>query len=292
MIAAAAAALLALGLAAGLVVGRSTASRAVALLLLLPTFALPWVVGDNVFIQGAFTLGSAVMAMKAMQMAYGSGPWTIRRRIWNMLDAIDIRQAEFSRPRFDATGLALALVFGFLAALSVIVLASLDGVPQPAHALLRLLFAAALTYSGAEAVTRIVCIGHALAGIRVPPFQRHPILARSVSDFWSRRWNRVVSGWLNEIVYRPMARDHSIAAAALAAFIVSGLLHGWLFAPLGLAAAAMAALFFVIQGLAMMAERHLHVRRWPEAAARAWTVAIILVPLPLLYGPVFDAIGL
>ena len=292
MIGAAAAALLALGLAAGLVVGRSTASRAVAVLLLLPTFALPWVVGDNVFIQGAFTLGSAVMAMKAMQMAYGSGPWTLRRRVWNMLDAIDIRQAHFSRPRLDVLALGIALVFGIIAALSVIALTSLDPVPQPAHALLRLLFAAALTYSGAEVVTRIVCFGHALAGIQVPPFQRAPILARSVSDFWSRRWNRVVSAWLNELVYRPIAREHSIAAAAIAAFTVSGLLHGWLFAPLGIAAAAMAALFFVIQGLAMMAERRLHVRRWPEAAARAWTVAVILVPLPLLYVPVFDALGL
>jgi hypothetical protein len=289
---AALAALLALAIAAGLVAGRSPGRRTAAALLVAPAFALPWLASDNVLVQCAFTLGSGVSAMKVAQIAFGKGPWPATRRLWNMLDPVDVRQARFTPPLLDLPGFGVALAFALLAILAVVALVQLANLPQPAHALLRLLLAATLAYSCAEAGTRLVCAGHALVGIHVPPFQRKPIASRTVSEFWSRRWNRAVSEWLNELVYRPLARRHSVVTATLAAFLVSGLMHAWLFAPLGLAAAAMAGAFFVIQGCAMIAERRLRVRLWRPALARAWSLAVIVLPLPLLYVPAFDALGL
>ena len=65
----------------------------------------------------------------------------------------------------------------------------------------------------------------------------NPLLgAQSVSDFWGRRWNRVIHLCLKNGVYKPVrsvlsggSNDHlAKALAVLASFLASGLFHEWL----------------------------------------------------------------
>src|SRR5215213_4326872 len=52
-----------------------------------------------------------------------------------------------------------------------------------------------------------------------------PVAATSLGDFWGRRWNRIVSGFLREVVFTPVARRAGARVALLAVFLYSGLYH-------------------------------------------------------------------
>ncbi len=52
-----------------------------------------------------------------------------------------------------------------------------------------------------------------------------PIAATTLGDFWGRRWNRIVSGMLREVIFFPVARWAGARVALLAVFLYSGLYH-------------------------------------------------------------------
>ena len=83
-------------------------------------------------------------------------------------------------------------------------------------------FSLALSMTGASA------LGSLLTGVQMEDqVVQHPLfLSESVSDFWGRRWNNLIHVSLKQGVYKPvrMATGSTILAS-LAAFVVSGLCH-------------------------------------------------------------------
>jgi hypothetical protein len=286
------AAQLALAIAAALLVGRSPGSRCAASLAVLAAFAIPWIAQGTPLERGALTFLAAVGAMKVVQVALAPDRWTWRLRLWHVLEPFDVRGVRRERPAISAALLGQALLYAALCAAGVAMLLASHGVDAIPRAVLRILGAGCLAYGGAESVAALVSLGHLAFGLRVPPIHSIPILSRTVSEFWSRRWNRPVNAWLAEVVFRPIARRRRAAAALAAAFAVSALLHAWLAAPLGLVPAALVGSYFVVEGLVVIAERRMNVASWPEALARAWTLAAILAPLPLLAEPFLSALAL
>ena len=104
------------------------------------------------------------------------------------------------------------------------------------------LFAVAL-FQTCVAVTRLI-------GGYVVTFSDMPFIARTPAEFW-RRYNRLVGQFLYEDVFK-LARDsRHVGRATLGAFLVSGLIHEYLFAmvigrPQGYQLA-----FFLLQGSAV-----------------------------------------
>ncbi len=120
-------------------------------------------------------------------------------------------------------------------------------------------------------------------GVDVGPLFRNPPLSRSLSEFWGRRWNLAFSEMTAVAVHRPLRGRVGNGAAVILAFLFSGLLHelaisapvhgGW-GQPMG---------YFALHAAAMTLERRLHLQGW---VARLWTIAWIVLPLPLLFhGP-------
>lgn len=66
-----------------------------------------------------------------------------------------------------------------------------------------------------------------LTGISTSHFHDHPFLhSRSPSDFWGRRWNKIVGEGLRRGIYMPLRKANVVASAAtMATFVVSGLMH-------------------------------------------------------------------
>jgi alginate O-acetyltransferase complex protein AlgI len=64
-----------------------------------------------------------------------------------------------------------------------------------------------------------------LAGVDARPLHRAPLKARSLTEFWGRRWNLAFSEMTALAVYRPLRRLADEPAAVLASFALSGLLH-------------------------------------------------------------------
>lgn len=78
----------------------------------------------------------------------------------------------------------------------------------------------------------------------------------------------------------------------LCSFLVSGALHGWpILIALGTSAAFSVVVFFVIQGVFVLAERRLSIHTWPVTMARTWTLGILLASSPLLIDPDLRVFG-
>ena len=112
-----------------------------------------------------------------------------------------------------------------------------------------------------------------------PPF-RNPVVSRSLSEFWGRRWNLAFSEMTSLAVYRPLRARIGRGPAVTAAFLFSGLLHelaisapvraGWGL-PMG---------YFALHAIGMGIERRTPLSGW---GGMIWTIAWVLLPLPLLF---------
>jgi len=117
-----------------------------------------------------------------------------------------------------------------------------------------------------------------------------PLAARSLADFWGKRWNRAFSGFARDLIFHALARRLGTTAATLAVFIFSGLAHELVISVPAGGGYGGPMLYFLIQGLLVLVENGRAFRRaMRERALLAWvwTAAGILGPIPLLFHPPF-----
>lgn len=122
-----------------------------------------------------------------------------------------------------------------------------------------------------------------LLGFAVTPLFDVPLMATSLQDFWSKRWNHAFVE-MNKILFLPLARKHfDKKTAVFLIFVLSGVLH-----ELGITYGTgkllgLPTLYFVIQGIGMLIEKAA-----PEKfKGRFLTLAWILLPVPLLFNGAF-----
>ncbi len=126
-----------------------------------------------------------------------------------------------------------------------------------------------------------------LLGFPVTRLFHHPLMSRSLQEFWSVRWNRPFVE-MNKLLFRPaLGRRFSPATTIVLLFCLSGLLHelalsftcggGW-GGPLA---------YFALQGALILVERRHRIKSWPSLVARIWTWFWLLAPAPILFHPAF-----
>ncbi len=114
-----------------------------------------------------------------------------------------------------------------------------------------------------------------------------PIAATTLGDFWGRRWNRIVSGMLREVVFFPMARWAGGRVALLAVFFYSALYHEGISFMAGSGYGG-PSLYFLVQYLGMAIENSRPARRLLQGRSwlgRAWTCAVVVLPVSLFLRP-------
>jgi D-alanyl-lipoteichoic acid acyltransferase DltB (MBOAT superfamily) len=116
------------------------------------------------------------------------------------------------------------------------------------------------------------------AGIGAEPLMNAPLRARSLSDFWSSRWNRSFSRLAHALVFVPLRRSVGPAAALMASFLASGLIHDAVISLPARAGFGLPTLYFAIQGGGVLLERRLR-PRWRRPIA----LAVAILPVPLLF---------
>lgn len=126
------------------------------------------------------------------------------------------------------------------------------------------------------------CLGLML-GRRLETIQDRPFCARSLSEFWGRRWNRWVGAWLRQTCFRPL-RDRP-RLGIVAAFGASAALHELLAAvPMWLvyrrSLFGLMTGYFLLQAAGLLLERR-WVRRHP-VVGRIWTWIWVIAPVPLV----------
>lgn len=124
------------------------------------------------------------------------------------------------------------------------------------------------------------------AGFDVRRLFQDPLMSRSLTDFWGRRWNLAYVE-LNLAWLLPLLRPRLGRWAKPAAFGFSGLFHELAISvPVGRGYGGPMA-YFTIHAVLAHLEPRLCVARWPAPLARLWTWAWLLVPLPLLFHSAF-----
>jgi hypothetical protein len=133
----------------------------------------------------------------------------------------------------------------------------------------------------------------ALFGAALPPVHVAPSRSRSLSEFWGRRWNLVIGGWLRAHCYAPLARLGLPRAGVVAAFVVSAFIHVYpTFIAIGAGPAAAIAGFFLAHGALMVLEARLRVRRWSTGRRVAYVYGAFAVTAPLFTEAFLRSMGL
>lgn len=264
-------------------VGRFGALAA-AMIALISPLSLPsaWVLPRLVLTgAGVLALGRTLdLILRPTQLSFG-------RRLWLLTALFDVRRASRVTPSFDrreARWLTLHAIVIVITTLAITRLApQLEG---PARWLVRWSFGAGFCYALVEALHSILLIGYGLGGVALPRINDFPIRSLTLAEFWGRRWNRVVAGWLRDYLFFPLARRKQATLGICAAFAGSTVLHFWIaWVPLDRAGGLMMASFFVVHGALMLVERRLDVEAWPRERRRRWTIAWLLLSSPLFVEP-------
>ena len=276
--------------AAVLVAGRRRIQRVSAAVFLVCAFILEWFAPVDLFWRAILALVGMFALMATITVATSATPqWSIRYRLLHLLSLGYPLRAGRIRPvlsrriigRFIVEGLVGGAAFLFLRHIALA-----QHPPDAVIALCRLVAGIILLYALGEFVNDLIHFYVLASGAAMRPMQETPIAARSLRDFWGKRWNRPVSAWLHRFVFLPLARQHRPDLGLFCAYLVSGAIHAWLaWVALGAFAAFGMAVFFGLQGVFILAEDRLQVRAWPVPLARAWTLTILLATSPLIIGP-------
>lgn len=123
-------------------------------------------------------------------------------------------------------------------------------------------------------------------GVAVEPLFLRPTYSASVSEFWSRRWNRAFSDFSRDLILKPCSRRVSTRAAGFTVFVISGLMHDLVISVPAGGGYGLPTLYFLLQGLLVRCEGIRPVRdclRRRPAFAHIWTWIAVVAPAPLLF---------
>ena len=128
-----------------------------------------------------------------------------------------------------------------------------------------------------------------LIGFPVEKAWANPLAATSLREFWGRRWNRIMSGLMRDLLFMPLSRRIGILGASMAVFLYSGILHEFL-SVLAQSGYGGPTLYFLIQGVAFSIEGTRFGRR---SLARSplvgwcWTALVVVGPVGLVLPQTF-----
>ena len=289
------AAQLLLVIAAVQLMGRRRWRRAASILVLGTAWVLPLSAPAVPLLRAVLAALAILALVKAVQLAVHPEPdrWAPIKRLWHGLAPFDVADTERVPPSLDKTLLLLIALHASLALLALLALLYMPRESGIATNLARLGLGITLAYSGMETISETIRLVHLLAGIAVSPIQRSPILAQSIREFWSERWNLPVNGWLESLVFKPVNARFGPGTGVMAAFAVSGVLHGWMFLlSIGIVGAVMACAFFVFNGMFVLVETMFRLRQVAEWKRRAWTLGMLGMASPLYIEPGLQVLGL
>jgi len=254
--------------------------------LAVPSFAVA-----SPFLSALLALAYLWGVVRAADFVFERAPERFIHRALHLLALVDTRTLVRGAVRLKHGALLRLLVACALFWAALVAAGAAPIAPAPLHYAVRWTAGAVLALAGLEALAAALELAAAAAGWVTPPLHVAPHLARSIGEFWGQRWNRIVSDVLRARAFVPLARRGPMLGLA-ASFALSAALHAYLIGfALGPGAALAWAAFFLVQPLAIVAERRLGVRRWAPWAGHAWTVTVLGLLSPLMVEPALRALG-
>lgn len=123
-------------------------------------------------------------------------------------------------------------------------------------------------------------------GIDAQAIMNAPIKSSSLCEFWGQRWNIAFRDLAHAHVFRPLVRRSGVSGATMATFLVSGAIHDLVISVPARAGFGLPTIYFVIQGLGVLAERSRFAKRIGLGrGVIGWffCVAVTTMPVCLLF---------
>jgi hypothetical protein len=128
------------------------------------------------------------------------------------------------------------------------------------------------------------------SGVDVKELFRSPYKAKSLKEFWGKRWNIAFSEMTAIVVYKPLKIKYGIPIALTASFLFSGLLHEIAISFPVNTGYGLPLLYFVLHGLAMYTEGKISLVKEiisHSVLSHVWVFAWLILPMPLLFHHTF-----
>ncbi len=122
-------------------------------------------------------------------------------------------------------------------------------------------------------------------GYSPKPIMRHPYHSTGLGDFWGNRWNRAFSDWARYFIFHPLKRKLGLVAGTMSGFLISGLAHELVISVPARGSYGQPTLYFLLQGIGLLIEKQLQLRR--RGHAKIWLWLFVLAPAPLLFNRSF-----
>lgn len=126
-----------------------------------------------------------------------------------------------------------------------------------------------------------------LSGVGTYYLFKSPAKAKTLNEFWSKRWNLAFSEMTSIAIFRPLKDKIGAASGLMIAFIFSGLLHELALSVPVNSGYGLPLLYFIIQGIMVITERILINYKASflknTVLARLWVFFWIVAPMPLLF---------
>jgi len=127
-------------------------------------------------------------------------------------------------------------------------------------------------------------------GIDAAPIMSRPILSKTLSEFWGKRWNLGFRQLAYDLIFQPLHKKTGVAAASLLVFLASGLIHDLVISLPARAGYGLPTGYFILQGLGVSLERSAfgrHLRLQQGVAGWLFMFVITAAPAFWLFHPPF-----
>ena len=121
-------------------------------------------------------------------------------------------------------------------------------------------------------------------GVMAQPIMSKPILAKTLSEFWGKRWNLGFRQLAYTLIFRPLHRRTGAAAAGLMVFLASGLIHDLVISLPARGGYGLPTLYFIVQGLGVTLERsNLGKQLGLQKGLVAWMFLLVVTAAPAFW---------
>lgn len=121
-------------------------------------------------------------------------------------------------------------------------------------------------------------------GIDAEPIMSKPILSKTLSEFWGKRWNLGFRQLAHDLIFRPLYKGIGVASAGLLVFVASGLIHDLVISLPARGGYGLPTGYFLLQGLGVTLERStLGKRLGLQRGAAAWIFMVVITAGPAFW---------
>jgi Membrane bound O-acyl transferase family len=121
-------------------------------------------------------------------------------------------------------------------------------------------------------------------GVDAEPIMSKPILSKTLSEFWGKRWNLGFRQLAHDLIFRPLHKRTGVAAAGLLVFVASGLIHDLVISLPARGGYGLPTGYFMLQGLGVTLERSA-LGKWLglQKGLTAWLFMLIVAAAPAFW---------